>query len=121
MSQKQTFADWDIHYTTFSSTFLTPSIANSYALQRNAYSAVVNICVVDQQQQGQQVELSGSASNTQGQTLSLNFVEVREGEAIYYLAEFAIRDTGSFEFDICVKQQQRQHQLKFSETLYLEV
>ena len=80
---------------------------------------MVNICVLDQQQ-AQQVELSGSASNSQGQRLLLDFVEVREGEAIYYLAEFPIRDTGSFEFDISVKQQQRQHQVKFSETLYLE-
>lgn len=88
--QKQKVGNYDIHYVALSSTFLTPSIAKSYGIKRSSYTGIINISVLDTSQEGNPpvpVEISGIANNLLDARINLKFREIREGKAIYYVAE----------------------------------
>ena len=117
--QMEQFGDWQIHYVVFPSSFLTPAIAYNYGITRAKDVGIVNISVLDQDGNGAPVSVSGHATNLLGQMSQLDFREVREGPAVYYLAEirhtdqevvrfsFAITPPGAATFD-----------LKFQKKLY---
>jgi hypothetical protein len=117
--QMEQFGDWQIHYVVFPSSFLTPAIANNYGITRAKNLGIVNISVLDQDGNGAPASVSGHATNLLGQMSQLDFREVREGPAVYYLAEirhtdqevvrfsFAITPPGAATFD-----------LKFQKKLY---
>ncbi len=121
--QKQTFANLDVHYIAFNSTFLTPKIARTYKIKRSGYNALLNISVLDTQQLGNPsvpATLSGTAKNLLGNVTELEFREIKEGEAIYYLAELPFRHEETFTFDIKVNSQGKNNHLKFVQKFYVE-
>ncbi|PMH43728.1 hypothetical protein BCU68_13385 [Vibrio sp. 10N.286.49.B3] len=100
-----TIKDIEVHYSAFNSTFLTPTIAQEYQLTRNSHSALLNISVIDRSKLGKpatSAKLSGHAKNLIGQIKTLSFREIKEGQAIYYLAEFPISSQENLTFDIHV-------------------
>ena len=93
--------EYVVHYNALPSTSISPDVARQYAITRSANRALLNIAVL---RQGKPVTatLSGSATNLAGQRQELAVREVREGEAIYYLAEpgVANQDTLAFQVDV---------------------
>ncbi|ARC93180.1 hypothetical protein B6A42_15385 [Vibrio coralliilyticus] len=122
--QFKTIKDVEVHYSAFNSTFLTPQVARSYELKRNGYSAIINISVLDNYQAGKPpitAKVSGSAKNLIGQTKTLEFREIKEGSAIYYLAEFPISDEENLTFNIDVNAGNKgTGRLKFTQKFYVE-
>ncbi|MCG9598750.1 DUF4426 domain-containing protein [Vibrio sp. Isolate25] len=122
--QFKTIKDVEVHYSAFNSTFLTPQVAHSYELKRNGYSAIINISVLDNYQAGKPAitaKVSGSAKNLIGQTKTLEFREIKEGSAIYYLAEFPISEEENLTFDIDVNAGNKgTGRLKFTQKFYVE-
>lgn len=116
-------ANLNIHYIALGSTFLTPEIARAYNIERSRYNGLVNISVLDNSQPGtpaQSVTLTGKARNNVGQLKSLEFTEVKEGDAIYYLAQVNYANEETIHFDINIVSKGKQHQLKFSQTFYVD-
>lgn len=121
--QKQTFANLDVHYIALNSTFLTPKIARAYQIKRSAYNGLINISVLDTNQVGNpgvEAKLTGTARNLLGNSIDLAFREVKEGSAIYYLAEVPFRNEETFTFDIKVESQGKSNRLKFIQKFYVE-
>tara|TARA_Y100001956_G_C4128436_1_gene191824 strand:+ start:6712 stop:7143 length:432 start_codon:yes stop_codon:yes gene_type:complete len=122
--QFKTIKDVEVHYSAFNSTFLTPQVARSYKLKRNGYSALLNISVLDNYQAGKPAitaKISGSAKNLIGQTRELTFREIKEANAIYYLAEFPISDEENLTFTIDVNAGNKgTGTLKFTQKFYVE-
>lgn len=121
--QYKNIGNLEIHYSSFPSTFLTPDIASNYKIKRSGYSAVVNITVLDTSQPGKPavpVTLSGEARNLLGTRKQLEFREIREGKAIYYLAEIKHANEESFQFSIDVKHTATQGKLNFRQTFYVD-
>ena len=86
--QKKQLGNWDVHYIAFPSPILTPEVAQQYQLQRSKYNGIVNISVLDKAtQQAQKVAISGTARDLQSRQRELEFTEVVEGDAVYYLAQ----------------------------------
>ncbi|WP_417870572.1 DUF4426 domain-containing protein [Vibrio furnissii] len=116
--------DVEVHYSAFNSTFLTPQVAKSYQLTRNGYSAVLNISVLDTSTVGKPAvksTLSGQVKNLIGNMRELAFSEVKEGNAIYYLAEFPISNEEELRFDIDVNAGLKgAGKLKFTQKFYVE-
>lgn len=114
----------EVHYSAFNSTFLTPQVASSYQLKRNGYSAVLNISVLDTYQAGKPAitaKITGQAKNLIGQIKALEFKEIKEGNAIYYLAEFSISEQENLTFTIDINAGNKgTGQLKFSQKFYVE-
>jgi hypothetical protein len=98
--------DIAVHYSAIPSTTLAPEVARQYAITRSAGRALLNIAVLkrgaDAEPRAITARISGAATNPNGQRQTLALREVREGDAIYYLAEprIAARDTLDFELSV---------------------
>jgi hypothetical protein len=122
--QKQQVGNFDIHYMALSSTFITPEIAKTYGIERSGYNGLVNITVLNTNLDGNPavaVEISGIANNLIDARITLDFKEIREGDAIYYIAEVPFRDDQEVNFDIAIKYaNQLNTSLKFKQRFYVE-
>ena len=93
---------YEIHHIIIPTTFLNPEIASQYDLVRGKDRALVNVSVVEISPttepstntetqstitaQGVHVSITGSSENLLGQRQALQFKQITEGDAIYYLA-----------------------------------
>ncbi|MCW8335885.1 DUF4426 domain-containing protein [Vibrio paucivorans] len=122
--QFKTIKDVEVHYSAFNSTFLTPQVARSYQLKRNGYSAIINISVLDNSQAGKpatEANIIGHSRNLIGNTRELSFKQVKEGDAIYYLAELPISNEETLTFDLDINAGNKgTGKLKFSQKFYVE-
>ncbi|MEC8080190.1 MAG: DUF4426 domain-containing protein [Pseudomonadota bacterium] len=101
------FGDYQLHYNTFESTFLTPEIAHQYGLTRTKGQALLNVAVTTQSQgelpQSQRALVSANVKNLLGQIVSLSFITIEEGDAVYYLAPFTKTDDEILKFTVNAK------------------
>ncbi|GAA0789316.1 MULTISPECIES: DUF4426 domain-containing protein [Pseudomonadati] len=122
--QKQQVGNFDIHYMALSSTFITPAIAKTYGIERSRYNGIINIAVLDTSQEGNPavaVEISGIANNLLDAKKDLNFKEIREGDAIYYIAQVPYRDDQEINFTIAIKHAKKLNtSLKFKQKFYID-
>ncbi len=122
--QFKTIKDAEVHYVVFNSTFLTPKVARSYELKRNGYIATINVSVLDRMSNGKpamDVAITGTAKNLVGQVKTLEFKQVKEGEAIYYLAQFPFANEETYNFTLNVDAGIKgKGPIKFSQKLYVE-
>jgi len=101
----QRFGPYEIHYTVVNSTFLEPEVAKRYQLRRGKRYALLNLSVREHRDAD---DLLGSARTMvlKGETRdlmkpeTLRFIEVIEGDAIYYLAETRFINEEHRRFDI---------------------
>lgn len=119
----QKLNDLNVHYIAIGSTFLTPEIAKAYGIERSRYKGLVNIAVLDNTQDGnpaKTVNINGKARNDVGQIKSLDFMEVKEGDAVYYLAQVSYSNEETIYFDINITDKGKQHNLTFSQKFYVD-
>lgn len=112
-----------VHYMAIGSTFFTPEIAKAYGITRSRYNGLVNISVLDNTKAGnpaKTVSISGQAKNNLGQFKTLEFSEVKEGDAIYYLAQVSYNDEETLHFTLEINDGKEQQTLKFSQKFYVD-
>ena len=83
--------DLKVFYSAFGSSFIDPEVATANDIVRGKGKGLINISVIREFGVGVPSKITGRLSNILQQTQVLEFVEVREQTAVYYLA--------SFEFD----------------------
>jgi hypothetical protein len=99
--QKQSYGDLDVHYSAFNSGFLQPEIAAATGLVRSKTQGVVNVAVL-KAGIASSAKVSGTVKNLLGQSTALSFKEVKEGKAIYYLAQFPFEQRETLRFTLNV-------------------
>ena len=120
------FGNYVIHYNAFRSDTLEPEVAKAYNLKRRNNSALLNIAVLkkvmDTTGTPTAATVTGHASNLTGQLKQLEFREIKEGAAIYYLAETQFSDGEFLKFNIKVNIDGEEHaaRLKFDKRFYTE-
>ncbi len=121
--QEKIFGPYHVHYSVFNSTFLTPDVATAYKITRGKNRAIINIAIRKQLKNGddiaQRAIVSGSSSDLIHRQ-TLEFQEIEEQAAIYYLAEFKFNDKELRSFTIKIQPDPNiaPYTLKFSKTLY---
>ncbi len=100
--RKQTFGELDVHYSVFNSSFLQPDVAAAAGLTRSKTVGVLNIAAL-RDGKGQAAKVNGTLNNLRGQTSELKFKQVLESGAVYYLAEFPLRQREMLTFSIQVQ------------------
>ncbi|MBY5921802.1 DUF4426 domain-containing protein [Ferrimonas balearica] len=124
--QVQKVGKYAVHHVAFGSTFLTPEIARTYDITRSRYVGLVNITVIDTSLPGDEthavaVKIQGTARNLLGNVKNLSFKEIREGTAIYYIAEVGHRNEETFTFDIEVSNgQDLSTELTFKQKFFVD-
>ena len=95
--------EYTVHYNALPTTLLTPEVARQYGITRSSGRALLNVSVIRDQDglpTGIPARISAAATNLNGQRQDLNVREVREAEAIYYLAEARFQDQETLTFDL---------------------
>lgn len=118
--QMKELGPWLVHYNAFNSSFLTPEVAKVYGLERSRYNAIINIAVQDKQKVAQAVGITGEAKNLTGTIRTLNFQEVKEGDAIYYLATLPYRNEDTYQFTLKIMGGGQLQNLSFQQTFYVD-
>lgn len=122
--QSERFGPFELHYSVVNTTFLDPDIAERYGIVRGAKRAILNLSLR---------EHTGEATVArpmllQGRTWDLiqnqflEFRPVREGEAIYYLADFRFinEEWRFFEVDFRPEGGTRTYTLKFRRQMFID-
>ncbi len=90
--QSEMFGPYELHYSVVNTTFLAPEVASTYGIVRATDRAILNLAVrehlADGSTVGRSLQLQGRTWDLIQKGHDLEFTEVREGEAIYYLADF---------------------------------
>ena len=120
--QFKAFSNLEVHYIALPSTFIQPEIAKQYGIKRSKKNGLLNISILDRRQDKAAVtaKLTGIGRNLIGQTHQLTFTEVKEGKAIYYLAEYPYLNEEIVNFEINVRTEKKSNTLKFQHKFYVE-
>ena len=113
----------NVHYMAIGATFLTPEVAKAYNITRSRYNGLINISVLDNTVKGtpaKHVSITGKARNDLGQIKTLEFEEVTEGDAIYYLAQVKYSDEETFYFTININDGSGSKSLVFKQKFYVD-
>ena len=106
-AESDTFGAYTVHYQAVNSTFLDADIAEQYGIVRSDRRAFLNISVIKAENEGSTLavpaQISGGKRNLLGQTGSIEFREIREGSAIYYIGEFDYSNAERVRFSIEVQ------------------
>lgn len=119
--QSKQAGNYSVHYVAFASTFLSAEMASKYNIVRGRNRALVNISILDKDNKPVRAKLQGTVKNLPGQILRLEFEEVREGDAVYYLAQTRFSDQELMRFELnFVGPDGVENSMKFEQKLYWE-
>jgi hypothetical protein len=100
-------ADFQLHANAIHSLQLTPEVATRTGITRSGSRGLLNIAVRRSLEDGGDkavpAEVTATAINLEGQRQLLRLREVREGDAIYYLAEPRIVEGEALRFEIAAR------------------
>ncbi len=115
---------YQVHYIALPSTILDSKIATTYGIKRSSSNAFVNISILDTLIDGTPAvtgKVTGTATNLTGKITNLTFKEIKEGNAIYYIAQLPYRHKEQFTLQIrSVNKHGLNSYLKFTEQFYVE-
>lgn len=92
----------DIHYTTFTSTLIPPEVAAANDIIRSKDRIIVNITIT-KNDGAVHAEIEGRVINLLDQRFDLDFREVTESDAVYYLASHVVNETETLRFDLDIR------------------
>ena len=122
--QSETFGPFELHYSVVNTTFLDPKVAATYGITRGEKRAILNLAVRENLPDGSEPRAMVLQGRTWDliQNQTLEFQEIREGEAIYYIAEFTFinEEWRFFEVDFRPTGAQQTYTFKFKHQLYVE-
>lgn len=102
----QVFGEYTVHYIAVNSSFINPEIAERYGIVRAPRNAFLNISVIKNTGgTGTPVAalLSGEKANFIGQNTNLDFIEINEGDAIYYIGQFEFSNAENLRFNLQIQ------------------
>ena len=100
--QKAIIGDFEAHYVVFPSTFLNPEVAGTYEIGRARDLSIVNLSILDATGEGTRASVAGQVKNLLGQLRPLEFREIREDKALYYIAEVRHANREVLRFSIAI-------------------
>jgi len=120
------FGQYTVHYIAVNSTFLTPEIAAQYKIVRSSRRAFLNIAVLRNNADGSTTPVAatveGGKRNLMQQQGNIDFAEVREGEAIYYIGQFDFSNAEIVRFavDVTPAGESKAQAIEWSTQLYAD-
>ena len=115
--RQEKFGDTTVHYTTFNSTFLTPEVAKATELTRSKNQGVINISVL-KDGKPQVAQVTGTVKDLTSQSVPLNFRQITEQGAIYYIAQYPVEQQETRTFEIKVQNGDKINTINFNQELF---
>lgn len=86
------FGDYELHYSVVNTTFIEPAVAAQYGIARGSRRAIINLSLREHLEDGstvaREMDLVGRSWDLTQAQVDFDFIEVREGPALYYIGEF---------------------------------
>lgn len=96
--------DYELHYNTFPSTFLSTEVANAYQITRSKNRGILSISIMDKSGEtpkAVEAEVTVDAKNLVRQSKDIKLIKiVEQDEAVYYLGTFALNNQENVNFTI---------------------
>ena len=88
--QSERFGPYELHYSVVNTTFLAPEVAASYGIVRGKKRAILTLAVREHLGDRSETRVTALQGRTWDliQNQTLDFLEIREGDAVYYIADF---------------------------------
>ena len=100
------FGAYTVHYNVFNSKDIPAEVSKIYQLNRGRDIALINISVTKTENGytslGLPAKVTGKANNLMQQSKNIEFMEIKETDATYYIAKFRHTNEEDFKFDISV-------------------
>jgi len=114
-----------VHYNVINTTFLSPEVARAYDVRRSSTRALANVVIMERGDSGMKpatATVTGQAVNLNQQSRTLQFREIREGDAIYHLAEVPVRggEVLDFQIRIGVEDKTEPMEIRFRQTFFAD-
>ncbi|MEO1080764.1 MAG: DUF4426 domain-containing protein [Pseudomonadota bacterium] len=119
------FGPYELHYSVVNTTFLEPEVAAEYGIARGRRRAIINLSLREHLDDGTTVartmDLTGSSRDLTAQSIAFDFMEVREGPAIYYIGEFKFinREYRFFDVNFAAEGQDERFDFSFKHQMYI--
>jgi hypothetical protein len=115
------YAEHIVYVNAFPIDSLPAEMTKQYGLKRSKNFALVNVSVMEKgtgSPVGVRSKVTGTLKNLMGQSRSLEFREIKEGQAIYYIAQIGVpsRETVNFFIEIRPESNKEKYEIKFSKT-----
>ena len=123
-AESQDFDSYTVHYIAVNTTFLTPEIAQQYNIVRSNRRAFLNIAVIRNNSDGSTTPVAatimGGKNNLLQQSSDIEFAEIHEGDAIYYIGQFDFSNAEIIRFTVSVQPEMKgeEHEIEWSTQLY---
>jgi hypothetical protein len=120
------FGDYVVHFNALTTDQLTPEIASEYDIVRSKNRALLNVSILRKQDNGGATAVSGavaaSAVNLTGQLKELLIREIRESDAIYYIAETPVTNGESliFTLDVTPQNEASRFSVRFQKQFFVD-
>ena len=113
------YADHIVYYNAFPTDSLPSQMTKQYGLKRSKNYAMINISVMEKAAgipTGVKSKVTGNLKNLMGQSRAIEFREIKEGAAIYYIAQIGIqtKEVVNFNIDIVPEGSSEKYDIKFS-------
>lgn len=120
--QSEMFGPYELHYSVVNTTFLDPEVAANYGITRGEKRAILNLAVREVGSDGSEARSMMLKGRTWDliQNQFLEFKEIREGSAIYYIGEvkFINEEWRFFEVHFRPEGAQQTYTFKLKHQLY---
>ncbi len=115
--RQETFGDVTVHYNTFNSTYLQPDIAKAAELIRSKNQGVINVSVI---KDGKPLiaSVTGTVKDLTSKSVPLNFRQVTEQGAVYYIAQYPVDQQETRTFEIKVQNGDKINTINFNQELF---
>lgn len=118
------FGNYVVHFSALATDHLTPEVASNYGIVRSKNRALLNVSVLRKVEgtTGTPVTAAVTAlvANDTGQVKDSTIREIREGDAVYYVADYAVSsgETLVFSIDAIPEGEAVPLSLRFTQTFY---
>lgn len=119
-------AGYKIHHNAITTATLSPEIASSYQIVRSKYRGMINISVIKEMPgtlgKSVSARIDAVAQTLTGQVSTVKLREIREGDAIYYIGTFPIKDREIYNFKLQVTPKGTEYPLtaKLSQQFFID-
>ena len=121
--RSERFGPYELHYNVVNTTFIEPPVAQTYGITRGEDRAIVNIALRRHAGEGGStvpMQLAGTVRDLLMRSQPLEFQEIREGSAVYYIAEFRFinEEWRIFDLEFRPEGAERGYTFTFKQQLY---
>ncbi|WP_300424373.1 DUF4426 domain-containing protein [uncultured Thalassolituus sp.] len=124
--KKQVFGNYEVHYIGLNSSFIPEQAAEAYDIPRSRSLAYLSISVLKTDEGDLPLPvtatLTGTVKNLIGQSRTIEFREIKETNAVYYVSTFPFdkNDVYRISLDVTPSGQTRTFDVNFSQQFYQE-